>query len=240
MKSLLAIITAVLLLSFTDKKEIMDSANLYGAWETNIDIEGKNARAVKIITPKYSVTSVYTKTEYLAASGVTWELKSGKLMETFEFNTTDPELVGITISVNIVEKGDVLETEFEGQKLTWKRIDDGKSDLAGAWRITGRERNGEISQMQLGPRKTFKILSGTRFQWAAYNVETKQFSGSGGGTYTLKDGKYTEQIEVFSRDNSRVGASLEFDYEVKGKEWHHSGLSSKGSPIYEIWTNQDN
>jgi hypothetical protein len=46
---------------------------------------------------------------------------------------------------------------------------------------------------------------------------------------------YTETIEYFSRDNSRVGAHLEFQYEVKGTDWHHTGLNSKGEPLYEIW-----
>ena len=81
-----------------------------------------------------------------------------------------------------------------------------------------------------------KILSGTRFQWIAYNTETKEFLGTGGGTYTTDNGKYTENIEFFSRDDSRVGASLEFDYEVKDGKWHHKGESSKGDPIYEIWS----
>ena len=90
--------------------------------------------------------------------------------------------------------------------------------------------------MQMGPRKTFKVCSGTRFQWAAYNVETKQFSGTGGGTYTFKDGKYTENIKFFSRDNSRVGMSLEFDFELNEGKWHHKGYSSKGDPMHEVWS----
>ncbi len=87
-----------------------------------------------------------------------------------------------------------------------------------------------------GPRKTMKILSGTRFQWIAYNTATKEFMGTGGGTYTTIDGKYTENIGFFSRDDSRVGASLEFNYELKDGDWHHSGFSSKGNPIYEVWS----
>ncbi|MBK8310764.1 MAG: hypothetical protein IPL04_07545 [Chitinophagaceae bacterium] len=54
--------------------------------------------------------------------------------------------------------------------------------------------------------------------------------------YTLKDGKYTETIEFFSRDSSRVGASLSFDYSLKEGVWIHQGLSSKGAPIYEEWS----
>ena len=85
-------------------------------------------------------------------------------------------------------------------------------------------------------RRTLKLLSGKRFQWVAFNVETKEFSGTGGGTYTTKDGAYTENIQFFSRDRSSVGASLAFTYELIDGQWHHSGLSSKGSPIYEIWS----
>jgi hypothetical protein len=87
-----------------------------------------------------------------------------------------------------------------------------------------------------GPRKTFKILSGTRFQWIAMNTSTGEFFGTGGGTYTLKDGKYTENIEFFSRDSSRVGMTLTFDAKVDGSKWEHSGLSSKGDKIKEEWS----
>ncbi|MBT8309198.1 MAG: membrane or secreted protein, partial [Flavobacteriaceae bacterium] len=87
--------------------------------------------------------------------------------------------------------------------------------------------------------KTMKILSGTRFQWIAYNTETKEFKGSGGGTYTTIDGKYTENIEFFSRDDSKAGLRLTFDYKLIDGHWHHSGLSSKGAPIHEIWSVRD-
>jgi len=132
-------------------------------------------------------------------------------------------------------KGDKIS--FENDEKIWTRIDTGKpGDLAGAWLMSGRVRDGKISRREPGPRKTMKILSKTRFQWIAYNTETWKFSGSGGGTYTAEDGKYVENIEFFSRDSSRVGASLSFDYEIIENEWHHSGLSSKGKPIHEIWS----
>ena len=93
-----------------------------------------------------------------------------------------------------------------------------------------------IAKNGSGKSTLMKILSGTRFQWIAYNTETKEFFGTGGGTYTFVDGKYTEHIEFFSRDSTRVGASLSFDGKVEGNNWHHSGLSSRGEPIHEIWT----
>ena len=64
-------------------------------------------------------------------------------------------------------------------------------------------------------------------------------SGTGGGTYTTRDGKYTEIIEFFSRDNSRVGASLTFDFALENGAWRHKGKSSKGEPIDEVWTRRE-
>jgi hypothetical protein len=87
-----------------------------------------------------------------------------------------------------------------------------------------------------GTRKTLKILSGTRFQWAAIDPGTKEFFGTGGGTYQFANGKYMEHIEFFSKDNNRIGATLAFDGKLENGDWHHSGLSSKGEKIYEIWS----
>lgn len=92
--------------------------------------------------------------------------------------------------------------------------------------------------MQRGPRKTIKLLTGSRFQWVAINPQTKQFSGTGGGTYVLKSGIYTETIDFFSRDNGRVGRSLTFKAAIDQDEWHHTGQSSTGGAVNEIWTRE--
>jgi hypothetical protein len=120
-------------------------------------------------------------------------------------------------------------------------LDDGKPGaLAGAWLFTGRVTDTGIEKRVPGARRTMKILSGTRFQWIAYNIETKEFFGTGGGTYTSVNGKYTETIDVFSRDNSRVGAKLDFNFSLSPEgDWHHSGKSSKGDPINEIWSKRE-
>ena len=59
-------------------------------------------------------------------------------------------------------------------------------------------------------------------------TETIEFIGTGGGYYTTVNGKYTENIEFFSRDNTKVGLELEFDFSLKDSNWHHKGFSSKG------------
>ncbi|HYH14177.1 MAG TPA: hypothetical protein VD794_03090, partial [Flavisolibacter sp.] len=130
-----------------------------------------------------------------------------------------------------------LMANLAGAAEGWSRLDEGNAPLAGLWAITARKQNGELQPIhQTGTRKTVKILTGTRFQWAAIDPGTKQFMGTGGGTYTFQNGKYTEQIEFFSRDSSRVGSSLSFEGKLENSNWHHSGLSSKGDPIYEVWS----
>ena len=45
-----------------------------------------------------------------------------------------------------------------------------------------------------------------------------------------------ENIEFFSRDDSKAGLKLEFDYEIIDGDWNHKGFSSKGDPLHEIWS----
>lgn len=152
------------------------------------------------------------------------------------FHTAAKEKVGTEEKLNYTIRNNQLIITKEGSTETLTRVDDGTGALAGHWLITGRVNNGTMQTITPGARRTIKLLTGSRFQWIAINVETKEFFGTGGGTYSFVNGKYTERIEFFSRDSSRVGASLSFDGKVEGNNWHHSGLSSRGEPIHEIWT----
>lgn len=178
--------------------------------------------------------------EFIGAGGGEFSLDGNRYKETLDFYTMNPEYVGNTTEFNmdIAEGKMVISAELEGQTVIeiWEKVGNRNDDLTNNWVITGRKRNDEISRSTPGDRRTVKILSGGRFQWIAFNSATKEFMGTGGGTYTAQDNKYVENIEFFSRDKSRVGASLEFVYRVIDGEWHHSGLSSAGDPIYEIWS----
>ena len=213
--------------------------NLVGAWEnTSSNEDGSAIKCVVIFSGGHQVATWFDAQTgaFIKTNGGSWQLKGSNLTETVEFDSQNPERVGSQVTFEIRLEGNTLKAI--GQDLELTRIDDGTpGNLNGAWLISGRMRNGEIQQRYTNrPRKTMKILSGTRFQWIAYNTETKQFIGTGGGTYTTENGKYVENIGFFSRDDSRVGASLSFDFELKDGDWHHSGKSSKGSPIYEIWS----
>jgi len=213
-----------------------------GAWERYHTSEnGEELRSVVIFAEGYQVLSVYNaKTgEFVHTNGGTWSLDDDMMTEKVEFHTDKPDMVGQEVTFKVTITDSTIAIEGSNKELI--RIDDGSpGKLQGAWLMSGRKRNGEIQQRDINrPRKTMKILSGTRFQWIAYNTETKQFMGTGGGTYTTIDGQYTENIEFFSRDYSRSGMSLKFNYELVDGKWHHSGFSSKGDPMYEIWSVRD-
>ena len=219
------------------------SQSLVGAWEGKISVDSDHLRgdfkSIFIFTKYHYAVSLYDTRNgsFIATKGGTWSLEDNTLSETVEFDTEKPENVGTSNSYEIELTDNELKIKNDSSP-GWKRIDNGTPGaLNGAWLMSGRKRNGEFQTRDTNrPRKTMKILSGTRFQWIAYNTETKQFMGTGGGTYTTIDGKYTENIEFFSKDNSRVGASLEFNFELKEGDWHHSGFSSKGDPLYEVWS----
>jgi hypothetical protein len=203
-----------------------------GAWKST----SGSTTSLLLITPTYFSITVYDNAGFKSTLGGTWSSSDNGGILNIEFNSADPSQVGKQLESTARFEDDQLTTTLNGNTTTWTRVDDGNSEMAGVWQITGREANGTMSAMKPGDRKTIKILTGKKFQWIAMNTKTGEFFGTGGGTYTFKDGTYTENIEFFSRDNSRVGASLSFKGAVIGDKWDHSGKSSKGDPIHEEWT----
>jgi len=236
------------LLSAFIRPDLGQTTSLNGAWRLvkTSDAQRTAPDVVKIIADNAFTFADYNEKQkqFLGAGGGTFKQDKNTYTETLEYFTQDSSRVGTALTYKYTVKGNTLQlvsaqTNRPLQE-TWQRIDAGTdAPLFGAWRIRERETQpGQMSVMQRGPRKTIKWLSGTRFQWAAINTQTKQFFGTGGGTYTLQNGKYTEHIQFFSRDAQRVGAQVTFDCEVKNSDWHHRGLSTAGNKIYEIWARE--
>ena len=232
MKKIIFLIIYTLLVTNTNAQSFI------GAWERNHNSEnGEELKSVVIFSDGYQAISTYESKsgKFINSNGGTWELMGDTMTEKVEFDTNDPDRVGskVTFKVKITE----TTMSIVGTDMEFQRIDDGlPGDLKGAWLMAGRLRDGKKQLRNTsGPRKTMKLLSGKRFQWIAYNTESKKFMGTGGGTYTTKNGVYSENIEFFSRDNSKSGIELEFEYEIIDNEWNHKGFSSKGDPLHEIW-----
>ncbi len=209
--------------------------SLTGAWELKMG----NDDHVLMFMDGYFTYTVFDKSgrRFVRTCGGTYSFQKDGLQVQYEFDTRDKEIVGKTAAFTADITDNSMKFNITGKEARWTRTDKGTAPLSGLWAITARKQNGELQAIhQRGTRKTVKILTGTRFQWAAIDPGTKEFMGTGGGTYTFADGKYTEKIEFFSRDSSRVGGSLTFDGKLEAGDWHHSGLSSKGDPIYEVWS----
>ena len=209
-----------------------------GAWERYYDDEnGNSIRSVVIFSEKFQSIAMYNAMsgEFIYSNGGTWELNDNMMTEKVEFDTANSERVGDILTFEVKITNDSLS--LPDANWHFSKIDNGKpGKLKGAWLMSGRYRDGvKQTRSTDRPRKTMKILSGKRFQWIAFDTEKKEFKGTGGGTYTTIDGKYSEKIEFFSRDNSRVGMDLEFNYNIDDGNWIHKGKTSKGDPLHEIW-----
>lgn len=228
----------VLLLTFTAITGVFAQSakvSLTGAWQ----IKEADKEQLLIFQDEFFFHTTYNKGDkrFINSRGGTYTHTANALKSTVSFNSGDNEEVGKQFSTKYTINGNKVKLLINGETQDWQRLDDSSAPLAGVWRITSRMQDGKLTPIhQTGSRQTYKVLTGTRFQWAAIDPDKKEFSGTGGGTYTFKDGKYTETIEFFSRDGSRVGASLTFDGKLENGQWHHSGKSSKGDAIYEVWS----
>lgn len=228
----------------------VSAQNLRGAWKL-VSQNGKpfEDECIKIYSDGYFMFGAYTTAgAFIKAGGGTYKASGMKYTEVPDFYTSDSTQVRqpLTYTFSLSPKNEELTLTTKGTgnvvKETWKKVDDGSTALSAAWRFGARVNDEGIAGPRRGadsPRQTMKILSGKYFQWAAFNYETKQFSGTGGGTYKLQDNQYSETIHFFSRDNSRIGISLTFECKLQGTDWYHKGKGTTGNPVSEVWEKID-
>tara|TARA_R110000868_G_scaffold337359_2_gene598230 strand:+ start:13631 stop:14362 length:732 start_codon:yes stop_codon:yes gene_type:complete len=238
LKKIGVFVSLVLFLSFLEKISAQIPANVYHFEEKNSD--GTLHHELKLDND-YLVHTIYRETpaEFIKTSGGYFTISNNNLMVQLEFNSdyTKDKISQLKIPYKLKGGTLILETPT---KMIFTASSKGPQDLDGKWLMSGRLTDqGEERRDTSRPRKTMKYLLNGHFQWIAYNTETFEFFGTGGGTYDATNGKYTENIAYFSRDNSRVGAKLSFNYELNGNDWHHTGKSSKGDPLNEIWTKRE-
>lgn len=185
-----------------------------------------------LITDGYITHTTFTNDTYISTQGGTYTIDDDKLMVKFEFDDKSTENIGQTHQFSLTTNNNGLIIDG----INFTKEPSKPQELDGLWRITGRKVSNEMNTIPKGDRKTIKILVDGYFQWIAINPAEKGFYGTGGGKYDFSNGNYQENILFFSRDDSRIGASLKFKGKLENQQWHHSGKSSKGDPIYEIWS----
>ncbi|WP_164112613.1 MULTISPECIES: hypothetical protein [Sphingobacterium] len=187
-----------------------------------------------LFVENYGSHTIYTDSKYIGTEGGPFTLNDQIMTLQTEYNDISPQRVGseLKIPTNIQTNQLILDDTIYEKKTAKPQ------DLDGLWRITGRQSDSQRSPIPKSSRKTIKIMIDGFFQWIAINPAVKGFYGTGGGNYSFSNTAYTEHILFFSRDDTRVGAQLDFKGELKQGHWHHSGKSSKGDPIYEIWSKE--
>lgn len=217
---------------------------LNGAWRlvTLNESPLEEEQRVIIFSDTYFMFGQYkTDGSFVKAAGGSYTMEdSSTYRQVYEFHSEDSMLVHQAEDYALRMEGAQLVMEGK-ERLRWEQIEEEVTPLNGAWRFSARvDEDGQPGERRVpGPRKTMKILSGSRFQWAAFNTETRRFMGTGGGTYQLADNTYTENILFFSRDDDKVGISLEFQFKIEDDEWYHKGHGTTGKPVHEVWERVD-
>lgn len=176
-----------------------------------------------LMDDSYVIETVFKQSdgEFVNTRGGYYTRQKDALVVTFEFNANyaqDSLTQGVLAPekwVNVSRKAPALE---------------GKFLMAGRVQPEGEQRR-DLNRS----RKTMKFLQDGFFQWIAFDTKNLRFIATGGGTYSANNGNYVETLGFFSRDKSRVGKVLPFQYTLKNNDWYHRGKSSKGKPLHEIW-----
>lgn len=211
-------------------------APFLGAW----GLEDAQGKLMVLLTDHIFSLNRYhiADKKFLGSEGGTWRKDGNDLILTYEWSSSDTANVGKEFKTSIRFSTSELRLGLFPQAL--KKLDTGSPGaLMGEWIISGNYSNDVVAKRPspFYPRRTMKILTGNHFQWISYNVKTKEFFGTGGGTYrTSIDGKYEETIEFFTKAASSIGKRVAFDYSFKDGDWRHKGQKSTGGPLDECWT----
>ena len=163
---LITAVIAVLLLPLLSMHIPPRSANalspLNGAWQ----IEEGDHQQLLLIADGYCMLSSFNiqDKKFESSWGGSFTVTDKEIVLKTAFNSTDKSAVGKINRYAYQANGQNLITNLTGSRREWKRADDGKSLLAGTWRITQRKQDDKMIEMPLKARRTLKLLTGSYFQ----------------------------------------------------------------------------
>ena len=171
-------------------------ASVLSAWGVGAQISPGAYKAVEmhgdttrnhllLVSDNYIIHTTYDSqpAHFISTMGGFYEIGEDSLRVDLEFNT-DYEKTGEKVHRVSYGYADGNLIFNENHARPYRREPDLDQPLDGAWLFatrgpdTGQERRGDNSA-----RKTLKFLNNGYFQWVAYNSETMDFMGSGGGRY---------------------------------------------------------
>jgi hypothetical protein len=108
--------------------------------------------------------------------------------------------------------------------------------LLGTWKQT-RAKMGAQENNPTPTSQEIKHVTQTHFTWVHYDPTTGKADASGGGTYSLVGGSYTEKIEfVFGPEdiNALLRKQFQFACSIDGDTWTIKG-NVLDTPLDETW-----
>ncbi len=210
--------------------------SLEGSWSNS---QGDVSTWILVTDQIISITEFETNSHKLISTmGGTYKSKHKELEILQEWNSKDSLQVGQKKRLSYqIKKGQLLLDQQVF--IPNEKGESGK--MKGAWIIVGNF-SGEVLSRRNNPffpRRTMKIHTGKAFQWIAYNVQTKQFFGTGGGYYNTQGNTYTEEIVFFTKASSSIGKKLPFEFQIQDGIWRHKGQKSTGGPMDEAWSRRE-
>ena len=108
--------------------------------------------------------------------------------------------------------------------------------VEGVWRIAGINGNAG-GKFRQAPYDEYKIMTAGHYLWLSFDPKTGKVIRSGGGTYSVKDGKYTAKVECSNSADLRAVTGQEYSgsCKVEGKKWYHFGRMPNGAVFDEVW-----
>src|SRR4030095_7972009 len=124
------------------QKSSFVQTSLTGAWNA----KSESTDHVLVFQDGYFSYSTYDKAnkKFIRTWGGTFSEAGGQVHANIEFDTESKDNVGGHKHFSASVSGNILKFDAGARVNSWTRIDDGNTNLAGNWRITGRVRNGSM------------------------------------------------------------------------------------------------
>lgn len=180
---------------------------------------------------------------FRGAGGGTYEVNGNNFTEAIEYFSFDSTLVGSEQTFQLQLIGDSLFRQFgtlQSEKYDdyvlnefYQRVEPGisqmrgESEAFGVWHVeeaTYGENSSSKEDIVARYGKVIKIITPQYFYGVFFNPEKKYFNGVTFGKHKIKGDEYSETILSYSWDQTAVGQTVTFNWDIQAGRFHQHGF----------------